>query len=37
LRSLKGANVHEIMMSCFATWKMQGLNLFDTLTNFLRS
>lgn len=37
LRSLKGAKVHEIMMSCFATWKMQGLNLFDTLVSCLRS
>lgn len=37
LRSLKGANVHETIMSCFATWKIQGLNLFDTLVNCLRS
>lgn len=37
LRSLKGARVHEVLMSCFATWKMQGLNLFCTLTNCLRS
>ncbi len=37
LRSLKGAKVHEVIMSCFATWKMQGLNLFDTLVSCLRS
>lgn len=37
LRSLKGARVHEVIMSCFATWKMQGLNLFDMLLNCLRS
>lgn len=37
LRSLKGANVHETIMSCFATWKMQGLNLFDILVSCLRS
>ncbi len=37
LRSLKGARVHEVLMSCFATWKMNGLNLLSTLTNCLRS
>lgn len=37
LRSIKGAQVHEVIMSCFATWKMQGLNLFSTLVNYLRS
>jgi transposase len=37
LRSLKGAKVHEIMMSCFGTWKMQKLNLLDTLVSCLRS
>lgn len=36
LRSEKGARVHEVMMSCFATWKLSGLNLFDTLVGFLR-
>ena len=36
LRSEKGARVHEVIMSCFATWKLAGLNLFDTLVSFLR-
>ena len=36
LRSLEGARVHETIMSCFATWKLSGLNLFDTLVRFLR-
>ena len=37
LRSLEGAKVHEVIMSCFATWKVQGLNVFDTLVKYLRS
>lgn len=37
LRSLKGARVHEVLMSCFATWRMHGLNMFSTLTSCLRS
>lgn len=37
LRSLEGSRVHEVMMSCFATWKIHGLNLFDTLLNRLMS
>lgn len=36
LRSLEGARVHETIMSCFATWKLSGLNLFDMLVSFLR-
>ena len=36
LRSQKGARVHEVIMSCFATWKLSGLNLFDTLVSHLR-
>ncbi len=36
LRSLDGARTHEVIMSCFATWKLHGLNLFDTLVGFLR-
>ena len=36
LRSREGGRVHEVVMSCFATWKMQGLNLLDTLLSFLR-
>jgi len=36
LRSQAGARVHEVIMSCFATWKLAGLNLFDTLVSFLR-
>lgn len=36
LRSEKGARVHEVVMSCLATWKLSGLNLFDTLVSFLR-
>ena len=36
LRSLDGARTHEVIMSCFTTWKLQGLNLFDTLVGFLR-
>ncbi len=36
LRSEKGARVHEVIMSCLATWKLSGLNLFDTLVRFLR-
>jgi len=36
LRSMEGARVHEVIMSCFATWKLAGLNLFDTLVSFLR-
>jgi len=36
LRSEKGARVHEVIMSCFATWKLAGLNLFTTLVSFLR-
>lgn len=37
LRSLEGAKVHEVVMSCLATWKLEGLNLFDTLVSYLRS
>jgi transposase len=37
LRSEKGARVHETVMSCFATWKMFGLNIFDTLLSRLKS
>lgn len=37
LRSLEGAKVHEVAMSCLATWKLKGLNLFDTLVSYLRS
>ncbi len=36
LRSQSGARVHEVIMSCFATWKLNGLNLFSTLVSFLR-
>src|SRR3989338_4964284 len=36
LRSMEGARVHEVIMSCFATWKLAVLNLFDTLVSFLR-
>ena len=36
LRSQKGARAHEVIMSCLATWKLIGLNLFDTLVSFLR-
>jgi transposase len=36
LRSEKGARVHEVVMSCLATWKLSGMNLFDTLVRFLR-
>ena len=36
LRSEKGARVHEVIMSWFATWKLAGLNLFTTLVSFLR-
>ena len=36
LRSLEGARVHETIMSCLATWKLSGLNLFDMLVRFLR-
>ena len=36
LRSQAGARVHEVIMSCFATWKLAGLNLFSTLVSFLR-
>jgi len=37
LRSEKGARVHETVMSCFATWKILGLNIFDTLLGRLKS
>lgn len=37
LRSLQGAHVHEVVMSCFATWKMFGLNVFDELLSRLKS
>jgi transposase len=37
LRSVKGSKVHEVVMSCFATWKMLGLNLLDTLVGRLGS
>jgi len=36
LRSEIGARVHEVIMSCFATWKLAGLKLFSTLVSFLR-
>lgn len=36
LRSQKGARVHEVIMSCLATWKLLGLNLFDMLVRYLR-
>jgi transposase-like protein len=37
LRSLEGARVHETIMSCLATWKIAGLNIFDALMSCLRS
>ena len=37
LRSEKGARVHEVVMSCFATWKKLGLNIFGTLLGRLKS
>ncbi len=37
LRSLEGARVHEVIMSCFATWKKNSLNVLDTLLTCLRS
>lgn len=37
LRSLEGAKVHEVAMSCLATWKLKNLNLFETLVSYLRS
>lgn len=37
LRSLEGAKVHEVIMSCLATWKLKNLNLFETLVSYLRS
>jgi transposase len=37
LRSEKGARVHEAVMSCFATWKKLGLNVFDMLLIRLKS
>lgn len=37
LRSEKGARVHEVVMSCFATWKISGLNVFDMLLGRLKS
>ncbi len=36
LRSLSGARVHEVVMSCLATWKLLGLNLVNTLVSFLK-
>ncbi len=36
LRSEAGARVHEVIMSCLATWRLSGLNLFSTLVSFLR-
>ncbi len=37
LRSLEGAHVHEVVMSCFATWKKLGMNVFDVLLSKLKS
>jgi len=37
LRSVEGARVHEVIMSCLATWKMHGLNIFNQLIGCLRS
>jgi transposase len=37
LRSEIGARVHEAVMSCFATWKKLGLNVFDMLLIRLKS
>ncbi len=37
LRSEKGARTHERVMSCLATWKMYGWNVFDALLNTLKS
>ena len=37
LRSLEGAKVHEVVMSCLATWKLKNLDMFDTLVSYLRS
>jgi len=37
LRSEKGARVHEVVMSCFATWKKLGLNVFDMLLSRMKS
>lgn len=37
LRSLSGAKIYETVMSCFATWKKNNLNILDMLLNCLRS
>ena len=37
LRSAAGARTHEVIMSCFATWKKLGLNVFEALLIRLRS
>jgi len=37
LRSLEGAKVHEVVMSCIATWKLLGLNTFDEIVRHLKS
>ncbi len=37
LRSLNGAKIYEILMSCFATWKKNDMNIQDTLLTHLRS
>lgn len=37
LRSLRGAHVHEVVMSCFATWKKLRLNVFDMLLSRMKS
>ena len=31
LRNEKGTSIHETIMTMFATWKQQGLNLFTEL------
>jgi transposase len=35
LRNEKGTRIYELMMSLLATWKQQGLNPFDEMTNNL--
>lgn len=37
LRSLSGAKIYEIVMSCFATWKKNNLNILDMLLICLRN
>ena len=35
LRNEKGTSIHETIMTMFATWKQQGLNLFTELKDRL--